>query len=278
MFQVDDTQAPATAPTQTPATAEPVDIATLTPGSKEYNDAMVAKARAARGETADEPYVAPEQEQTSDRPQWLPEKFKSPEDMAKAYAALEKKLSTGKADEPQAQAEGDAQAEATWDYSALTQEFTSNNLDLTQDTKDKLYAVHGQELVDSHLAGLRAQVELNQYKVCEAVGVTLPQVREMMTWAATNLSKGEIAMFNKATQGDLDEAAAAIGLLKDKYAQGNAKGPQRQITGGNAPTTTEGFSSKAELVAAVGDPRYAKDPNYRALVAKRIAATKNVVL
>ena len=31
-------------------------------------------------------------EQNPDRPEWLPEKFKSVEDMAKAYSALESKL------------------------------------------------------------------------------------------------------------------------------------------------------------------------------------------
>ena len=31
-------------------------------------------------------------QEQSDRPEWLPEKFKSPEDMSKAYSELEKKL------------------------------------------------------------------------------------------------------------------------------------------------------------------------------------------
>ena len=37
--------------------------------------------------------LAPEpEEQAQDRPEWLPEKFSSPEDMAKAYGELESKL------------------------------------------------------------------------------------------------------------------------------------------------------------------------------------------
>ena len=32
---------------------------------------------------------------TVDRPEWLPEKFKSPEDMAASYSALESKLGQG---------------------------------------------------------------------------------------------------------------------------------------------------------------------------------------
>ena len=41
----------------------------------------------------DKPEVAPvEPQQTTERPAWLPEKFKSAEDLAKAYSELETKL------------------------------------------------------------------------------------------------------------------------------------------------------------------------------------------
>ena len=39
----------------------------------------------------------------SDRPEWLPEKFKTPEDMSKAYSELEKKLGQApKEEQPEA--------------------------------------------------------------------------------------------------------------------------------------------------------------------------------
>ena len=58
---------------------------------QEHIDAMVAKA------DGDSPQTPDNQESTTDeRPEWLPEKFKTPEDMAKSYAALEKKMSGGK--------------------------------------------------------------------------------------------------------------------------------------------------------------------------------------
>ena len=37
---------------------------------------------------------APQDNQPSERPEWLPEKFKTPEDLAKSYSELEKKLSS----------------------------------------------------------------------------------------------------------------------------------------------------------------------------------------
>ena len=39
--------------------------------------------------------AVPEEQTEDNRPEWLPEKFKSPEDMASAYSELEKKMGAG---------------------------------------------------------------------------------------------------------------------------------------------------------------------------------------
>ena len=41
-----------------------------------------------------------QQGEAQERPEWLEEKFESPEDLAKAYTELQKKLSTGNKEEP----------------------------------------------------------------------------------------------------------------------------------------------------------------------------------
>ena len=45
----------------------------------------------------------PEEQTQEDRPEWLPEKFKSPEDMAQAYSELEKKMGQGTREEQAAE-------------------------------------------------------------------------------------------------------------------------------------------------------------------------------
>lgn len=40
-----------------------------------------------------------QEEQATDRPEWLPDKFGNPEDLAKAYGELERKLSSRDAEE-----------------------------------------------------------------------------------------------------------------------------------------------------------------------------------
>ena len=46
-------------------------------------------------ETPEEQQAEPQAEETTERPEWLPEKFKSAEDMAQAYAELEKRMGQG---------------------------------------------------------------------------------------------------------------------------------------------------------------------------------------
>jgi hypothetical protein len=46
-------------------------------------------------ETPEEQQAEPQAEETQERPEWLPEKFKSAEDMAQAYAELEKRMGQG---------------------------------------------------------------------------------------------------------------------------------------------------------------------------------------
>ena len=50
-------------------------------------------------ETTAEETTQQEEVQQTDRPEWLPEKFGSPEELAKAYGSLEKKFSSKQAEE-----------------------------------------------------------------------------------------------------------------------------------------------------------------------------------
>ena len=58
------------------------------PETQEHVDAMVAKAENAQQEPQQENLDSAKDE----RPEWLPEKFKTPEDMAKSYTELERKM------------------------------------------------------------------------------------------------------------------------------------------------------------------------------------------
>lgn len=101
----------------------------------------------------------------------------------------------------------------------------------------------------------------------------------LVTWASTNLSKEEIAAYNKAIDsGDRHAATLAIRGLRSTYEAKNGRDPNRIIGSGgaNGPSSGAPFQSSAEMTAAMRDPRYKTDEAYRANVAARIAASSNL--
>ena len=93
---------------------------------------------------------AQQPEQVDDRPEWLPEKFNSAEDMARAYSELENRMSS----QENEQYEDDARSELDnvgVDYDALSQEFWDNG-DLSPESYDQLdQAGIPREIVDSYI-------------------------------------------------------------------------------------------------------------------------------
>ena len=75
-------------------------------------------------------------------------------------------------------------------------------------------------------------------------------------------------------EGDPKKAAFAAKSLMARYRAENSRGPDRIIEGKRGSADV-GFASKAEMVAAMQDPRYAKDPAYRAQVIRRIGNTND---
>ena len=93
-----------------------------------------------------------------ERPQWLPEKFKSAEDMANAYSELEKKM--GDTEESSSESVGEP-SEANEVVVEASKEFFEKG-ELTNDTYDSLSKLGlSKELVDSFAAG-QAALQDNQ--------------------------------------------------------------------------------------------------------------------
>ena len=109
----------------------------------------------------------------SDRPEWLPEKFKSPEDMAQAYAELEKKLGqapkedTEESEQVEEKAEDDEEqskentSEAYKAVAEASKEFFENDGQLSEETYNALEkAGLPRDLVDSYAAGQQALLSI----------------------------------------------------------------------------------------------------------------------
>jgi hypothetical protein len=263
------------------APGTPAAAAAPVPGSAEYNAAMAAK-----GEGA----VAGTQQVTQDAP--ILGKFKTQDDLVRAYQELEKKLGTPAAAAapadpakpadtagatkpaltitPEQKAAETAVQSAGLDFAALNTEFAEKGA-----LSPESYAAMEQRgitkaVVDSYIAGqqaLNAQYEAKAFT--EAGGQE--QFSQMSQWAAKNLPAAEIAAFNDAVDsGDEAKMRFAVSGLKARFTAALGSTPNL-VQGGNT-SAVQGYQSLAQMKADMAKPEYQKDPAFRQQVMDRIAA------
>lgn len=215
------------------------------------------------------------------RPEWLPEKFQSAEDMAKAYAELEAKLGGKTQDNPQTEPANvdtnqtgqnpeQALSEKGLDLSTFTAEFNSKG-ELSAESYAKLAAAgFDKGIVDNYINGQKAMAAQYETSVTAEVGGA-EKYAEITTWAKANLTDAEINAYNNAvSSGDLSQAKLAVLGLSAKFSKANGSEP-RLVQGRTSSASGDVFESTAQLTEAMRDPRYAKDPAYRAKVQAKLA-------
>lgn len=215
-----------------------------------------------------------------ERPSWLPEKFKSPEDLAKSYTELEKAYhSKGKAAAPAGAVpaiEKPATAEAPkgLDMDALSQEFVTKGA-LSEETYTKL-AGQGMDraTVDTVIAGQQALAAGIRSEIATVAGGE-EKLNAVLTWAKDKLPPAQVEAYNAAAQTkNVELVKLALSGIVAAHAAANPTEPSF-LKGETVPTQgdTRPFQSNVEMVRAMQDKRYATDPAYRAEVARRIAVS-----
>lgn len=240
-----------------------------------HEAAMVAKVDAA-ALAADPP--APD----AGRPSWLPEKFKSVEDMATAYAALETKLGTPAAAKPAAAAVvppvvppvADAAAEAAkaagLDMAALRSEFAESGKLSDASTAKLAAAGFDQATIDGYIAGQRALSDAYDSDVKSATPGGADKFGEMIAWAKVGLTASEVTAFNTAvSSGNADVAKLAVAGLGTKFTA--AVGNEPTLVGGRVnASASDQYESLAQMKADMAMPIYKVDPAFRAKVQAKI--------
>jgi hypothetical protein len=227
----------------------------------------------------------PEEQTQEDRPDWLPEKFKSPEDMANAYSELEKKMGAGANEEEEETQEveeeqsNDNQTESTDTNEVIvdaSREFFENDGQISDETYENLAKIGlPKELVDSYAAGQQALMQSEEGTIKSIAEGNWDQMSE---WAANNLSDEEIDTFEEIVQsGTVEQAKLAAKGLYAQYKAANGSAPkltQGSVTG----SSTMPFKSNQELARAMSDPRYKSgDKAYHEEIDRRIAASQNYI-
>jgi len=243
--------------------------------------------------------IEPEEQQeetteavAEERPEWLPEKFKTAEDMAKAYGALESKLGAGADDgnEEQSTNEEDAQEETnettddteedSGDITATqsliedaSKEFFENEGALKDETYEALAkAGLSRELVDNFARGQAALQENESSQIKAAANGDYDAMSE---WASKTLSDEEMNTFNETVNsGSIDQAKLVVSGLYARYKAEVGGSQPKLVTGNTTGTSTMPYQSMQEVSRAMQDPRYKSgDKAYHAEVDRRLAVS-----
>jgi hypothetical protein len=244
-----------------------------------HAQAMIDKIDQANGVTPPQDgETPPTDNKIEDRPQWLPEKFKSPEDLAKAYAELESKL--GKPADakdaptdtpPSDQQVQDELASKGLNLADFSTEFREKG-ELSQESYDALEkAGYPRNYVDQFIEGQKAQNALYESEIKAAAGGD-QQFAEMVDWARANLSPEEINAYNAAIDsGDRAKAKLAVAGVAQRFQAARPSEPNLFKGATSANTTVEAYESIAQMQKDMAHPDYAKDPAFRAKVERKLA-------
>jgi hypothetical protein len=94
---------------------------------------------------------------------------------------------------------------------------------------------------------------------------------ELMTWAASNLPDADKARLNEMLAGPSWRDAVDIIKTRQQAASKTA-GEPNLVNGNSATQQTAGYRARAEMVADMQNPEYAKNPEFRDRVARKMAA------
>ena len=237
-------------------------------------------------------------EKTESENELIGGKFRTQEDLLKAYQELQTKLgsnekteegeeATAEADETPTDeaAEEEEPADETVDYMfELNKEFEEKG-QLSEEAIDKLSAMDTKDLIASYMkyqaksseqarAGLQNQEAINAIKNSvggdEAYG-------EMINWAAQNLPQEEINDYNSITNsGNPTAIKFAVESLANRYR--NSEGYEAPlVTGRKADSSVKPYRSQAELARDIGNPLYSTDPAFRQDVEDRLARSTDLL-
>ena len=247
-------------------------------GRAEHEDSMVQLAEEANS-------VARE----DGNPNWLPEKFKSPEDMAQAYKELEKKMSSSESvtsndevtpppqtpsQEQQAQYDEAQKALANvgLDYNKYANEYQEKG-GLSPESYTELQGKGmSTEMVDSWIQGQEAISDKLTETAYNSVGGE-KNYQDLVQWAGDSLPQNEIDSFNRALESpNNSDSLFAIKSLNAQYKLANGSTPNL-IQGTTGTSSSGSFTSLAQMSKAMQDPKYQYDPVFREEVANKIATS-----
>ena len=212
-------------------------------------------------------------------------KYKTAQELEKAYMELQSKLGEQEKGETEV-AEKEPEDKPTLSEGATlitsaTDEYYANGNQLTPETLQKFSSMSSQDLIKAYMEvqqlpeyqqAQQTPVEISESQVNQIKNAAGGEAAyaNIINWAKSNLEAEQINAFDDVVNtGSVQAINLAVAGLKAQY--DNANGVEGRMVTGKAPTNSgDVFRSQQELVAAMNDPRYDRDPAYRQDVIEKL--------
>ncbi len=233
------------------------------------------------------------EQMVEEQEQLLAGKYKNAEELEKAYKELESKLGQKDTEEeakpePEAEPEPTSLSDNATVIADASDEFYANDGKLSPETLQKFQGMSSQDLVNAYLevtkspdwqAAPPAQVQdVTESQINEVKNFAggAEEYQNMVQWAGQNLDAQAIKAFDDiVASGSIETIKFAVSGLKSQYL--NAVGYEgKMVQGKAAKETADVFRSQAELVQAMNDKRYDRDPAYRQDIIEKLERSDNL--
>jgi len=200
-------------------------------------------------------------------------KYRNAEELENAYLELQKKL--GSSDE-ETETTTTEEKEEEWSTGAqviadASNEYFSNDGKLSAETMQKFTEMSSTDLVNAYME-IQKNAPAPQGEAADLTDAEMNSVynsaggekeyQRLVGWASENLAENKLDAFNSiVNQGDATAIQIAVAGLRSEYE--SQEGYEGRMLQGKGARTTDAFRSQAEVVAAMGDPRYERDEAYR---------------
>ena len=228
---------------------------------------------------AEQEALAIGEQRAQEESRMLAGKYESAEELEKAYIELQKKLGESndglREEEPQGRGREEEVEEQQIDADPLvdllnsaSEEYYSNEGKLSEETMSKLTQMDSKDLVEAYMQIQAQPAQVEDFTADQVTDIQNfvggeEQYNGLVGWAAENMPENFVQAFdNLINVGDPDMVKLAVVGLQAAFQEANGY-EGRMLSGKPTQTQQDVFRSQAEVVAAMSDPRYDRDPAYR---------------
>ena len=201
-------------------------------------------------------------------------KFKDAEELEKAYIELQKKLGETNEDESlreqEETSEEEVESNPAVDLINEASQLYAEKGELTPEVMEQFTSMSSTDLVNAYI---EMQGNLPQAESPDLTDSEVNQIQnsaggedgynQLMAWSGENLDQADIEAFDALVEsGNARLIRLAVSGLRSEMEK--AVGFDGEMVTGRAPNQpADVFRSQAEVVEAMSDPRYDRDPAYR---------------